>query len=357
MEIVSEEKRLKQHFSEPLQEEEKCSGRHLTKEAAQAFFNPAVPRVFQTAATVTTTTTTTMEMATTYEKSPVMTPKGFCDSVTAKMSNDSFLKEFKDSRAPLPMIAFAGTAMEKIVGRGKNNNLFDYVDGLTITVPDTKEAMTPAYHSIVGQKLLYVDWIKIFGLKVQCPRCPTGTLQNDRTNFSKNKILFPIFDLDGPPSWAMVQSMVCVCCRVRMNANTDAVICQLPAYARNCYPVESKYAIPNKNCHIGRTATAVMDLLMPTYGNGDLCSRLLYNAINRSYLERVDNYYSYYKAAKSSNAVAPAVDPYVEKVAPSLRHILHLVTAYETPMIRPAPIQTIRGFFQIMTGTQGKSRR
>jgi len=101
------------------------------------------------------------------------------------------------------MIAFAGTLMEQI-GRGKNNNLFEYFNaGMAITVPDTKEPMPPHYHSIVGQKLLYVDWIKMFGLEVQCPRCPTGTLLNDRTNFSKNKILFPMFDLDGPPAWAM----------------------------------------------------------------------------------------------------------------------------------------------------------
>ena len=57
--------------------------------------------------------------------------------------------------------------------------------------------------------------------------------------------------------------------------------------------MESKYAL-NKNSHIGQSATTVFDLLMPTYGNGDLCSRLLYHAINRSYLQRVEDYYSFY---------------------------------------------------------------
>ena len=46
---------------------------------------------------------------------------------------------------------------------------------------------------------------------------------------------------------------------------------------------------------------------MPTYGNGDFCSRLLFNAINRSYIERVENYHSYCKH-KSKEASA-----YVEK--------------------------------------------
>jgi len=66
-------------------------------------------------------------------------------------------------------------------------------------------------------------------------------------------------------------------------------------YARQAYPVETKHAL-NKNLHIGRSATDVMDLLMTTYGNGDLCSRLLFNAINRSYIHKLEDYYSSCKA-------------------------------------------------------------
>ena len=152
-------------------------------------------------------------------------------------------------------------------------------------VPNSKEPPSPQYHSIVGQQLLYVDWKRMFNIEVHCPRCPTGVLIIDRTNFSKNKILFPIFDIDGPPRWCMVQSMVCSCCRGRYHANSDSVLRQIPGYARSSYPVEPKYALP-KNSHIRRSATQLLDLLMPTYGNGDLCSRLLYNAINRSYLDK-----------------------------------------------------------------------
>jgi len=132
-------------------------------------------------------------------------------------------------------------------------------------------------------------------------------LENDRTKFSKNKILFPTFVMDGPPQWAMVQSMTCRCCRYGVDANSGEILCSLPAYARNAYPVETKYAFDNKNCHLGRTVTELMDMMMPTSGNGDFCSRLLFNAINRSYIERVENYHSYCKH-KSKEASA-----YVEK--------------------------------------------
>ena len=92
LESVAEEKRLKQHFSEPLQE--KFSSRYATKETAEEFFTPR-ELVVQKATTTTTTITAVYE-----KNSPVMTPKGFCDAVTAKMSDDSFLKEFKTAELP-----------------------------------------------------------------------------------------------------------------------------------------------------------------------------------------------------------------------------------------------------------------
>jgi len=45
----------------------------------------------------------------------------------------------------------------------------------------------------------------------------------------------------------------------------------------------------------------MVDMLMPTYGNGELCSRLLFNAINRAYLRRVSDYYSYTATLKKGN--------------------------------------------------------
>ena len=93
--------------------------------------------------------------------------------------------------------------------------------------------------------------------------------------------------MDGPPIWCVVMSMTCTCCKMRLNSNSGDVLVQLPAHARNSHPVETKNALDNKNSHLGKTATDVFDLLMPAHGNGDLCSRLLFSAMNRSHAERV----------------------------------------------------------------------
>ena len=86
-------------------------------------------------------------------------------------------------------------------------------------------------------------------------------------------------------------SMQCTKCWTRYDANDGAILCRLPAHAAAAYPVDTKYALSNKNSHLGKSTTDVFDLLMTTYGNGDLCSRLLYNAMNQDYLSQVADYY------------------------------------------------------------------
>jgi len=309
--LQQEEARLKKHFATPLTEEEKCRGVYATPEAAAAFFAPQ--EVMKIAGKITTSksttitntvTTTTQFTATCAEGNDIDRPmisREPCP-VTQLIPDPSFLAKHKNSKAPIAMLAFARTVVKRII-RNKRADTLGHFNGLTMTVPATN-SMHPQYHSIVGQKLLNVDWIMMYGLEINCPRCKASNLTNDRTNFSKNKLLFPIFVIDGPPLWCMVMSMTCPCCRYRVDANTGEVLCSLPAYARNAYPVETKHAFDNKNLHIGQSATTVFDLLMTTHGNGDLCSRLLYNAINRSYIERVENYYSLQKEGAL---------PYVEK--------------------------------------------
>jgi len=108
--------------------------------------------------------------------------------------------------------------------------------------------------------------------------------------------------------WCMIMSMTCPTCRHRVNSNSGEVLSSLPTYARAAYPVKSKYAL-NKNSHIGQSATSLFDLLMPTCGNGDLCSRLLCQAMNRSYLQRVEDYCSFYTMGEKEKEGPP---PHVE---------------------------------------------
>ena len=259
-----EEKRLQEHFAEPLAEKDKCSGKYVAAEGVKAFFTPRQLTV-KKSTTKTTTVTLTVDDA----------PIDFCKRVTAKI-DASFLEEHKDSRAPPAMIALAAVVVEELINEKKDNIIFDHFNGMTMTVPHShsKEVCeSPHYHSIIDQKLLYVNWKRMFGLEVNCPRCPTGILENKRSNFSHNKTLFPIFGMDGAPRWCIILPMVCTCCRGRYQSNADDVLRQIPGHARSSYPVEPKYAQVPKHSHLGKDVTQVLDLLMPTYGNGDLIRR------------------------------------------------------------------------------------
>ena len=308
--LQQEERRLQVLFATPLTETEKCSAQHTTKESMQAFFVPRDCPVAKTKITsTTTTTTTTMSLESSMAMgSDVVTASSLCDSVTTILKDPRHAKFHKASNAPAAMLAFAKVVVEGII-LNRAVDTANHFDGLTMTVPANQQSTEPHYHSIVGQKLLYVDWKRMYGLDITCPRCKRCHLKNDRTNYSKNKILFPVFVMEGPPLWCMVMSMVCPCCRSRINSNSGEILSKLPAYARVAYPVDTKYALENKNCHLGKSATNIMDLIMPTYGNGDLCSRLLYNAINRSYLDRVEDYYSTF-STRNEQQVPQA---YVEK--------------------------------------------
>ena len=123
-----------------------------------------------------------------------------------RVDNPDFREKHKTKNAPLAMIAFVEEVSEQII---RPKLTLEYFRGITMTVPMCEEAGdNPHYHSIVGQKLLLVDWECMYGEEVLCPdaNCK-GVLSNTRTNFSKNKTLFPIFGLEGPPSWCIVQAI------------------------------------------------------------------------------------------------------------------------------------------------------
>ena len=294
--LQQEEVRLQQHFRQPSEEAEKCSAKHNATEGCEAFFTPREIKK-KTVEICTTTTTITKVSATTISSisTNAVDADDLYNMVVHFTTKDSkFVEEHQKSTAPLAMLAFARIVVARIARRQKD--MTKYFTGITMTVPAVKAGdMHPQYHSIVGQKLLHVDWKKMYDHDITCPRCRMSTLENDRTNFSKNKILFPIFVMEGPPLWCMVMSMTCPACKYRVDSNSGEILKDLPAHMRSSYPVEPKYAFNNRNCHLGRTATETFDLLMTTYGNGDLCSRLLFNVINRSYINCVDSHYSFYK--------------------------------------------------------------
>lgn len=164
--------------------------------------------------------------------------------------------------------------------------------------------LNPHYHSIEGQSLFFVHWEAHFpGIKMKCPcnGCQ-GELKADRTNFSKNRKLFPLFRLSGPTSWCVVMSYACSMCKVRFDGNNGQLLASLPEYVRNAYPVEPKFADSSSSFHIDRDCSHWMEEIMLTYGNGDLLARIIYSAINKEYLRRLSEYLSYWQAYRHVSA-------------------------------------------------------
>jgi len=130
-------------------------------------------------------------------------------------------------------------------------------------------------------------------LQVPCPDATChGMLVNDHTNFSKNKTLFPIFDLNGAPSWYIIMTMVHGNCQRRFDANDGEVLVNFPDYGADSYPVDTNYAFANDASHLAQNTMDVFSALMLTYDNGEMCSAMLYDSINRAYIRRLKSYCS-----------------------------------------------------------------
>jgi len=304
---IADEQRYKQ-LTRPINQSEKFSATHLA--AATTFFAPR-PKP------TTTTSQKKAPMTMASCANDDITPSGLCAAVMKRVNNVDFREKHKKKAAPLAMIAFAEEIQERYITPNKPLACFD---GISMTVPSCHEAGdNPYYHSIVGQKLLYVDWIRIYGLEIKCPdvNCK-GILENERTNFSKNKTLFPVFGLEGPPMWCIVQRMDCNCCRRPFFSTEGEVLASLPPHVADDYPVETTYAEKKSTCHITRNAAEIFATIMITYGNGELCSKLLYDAINRAYMSRIKAYYSLAVSKKEAGSTTPTTTAsptkgYIEK--------------------------------------------
>jgi hypothetical protein len=213
----------------------------------------------------------------------------------------------KEPSAPLGMLAFASFVFERVMKSPAQVNFESLFCEMTMTIPAFHDSANATYHSVVGQKLVVVDWKRFYPqLFIPCPTCG-GDLKQDRSNFSHNRSLFAIHGLDGPPSWAMVMNYRCQgTCKRRIAANSGELLCCLPEHIANQYPVDPRYARGNQ--HIAKCATDVFEEIILTYTNGDLCSRLLYNSVNKAYIDKVTSYYSFCRSINKKPETYPKKD-------------------------------------------------
>ncbi len=168
-----------------------------------------------------------------------------------------------------------------------------------IIPPDASVAPpSPYYESIVGQSILYVDWKVVSpSLDLYCFHChQSGVAKNDcclshdRTNWSKAKALFPIWDHQGRPKLAIVMEYKCQRCNVNFKANDGLLLHTLPAHIRALYPVDPIFC--TGTFHFHKDLTDDLNLLMKTYANGFFVGKKLFRKLGIQYTRVVDCYLS-----------------------------------------------------------------
>jgi hypothetical protein len=170
---------------------------------------------------------------------------------------------------------------------------------------DHNRRPSPVYHQIEGQSMIYLDWQLCYpNLPLPCPSCADlvskGTkaarpyqflLEHDRTNFSKAKgQLFPIWKFDGTVIWCVVMNYNCAECSATIAANDGQLLQLLPAHVAATYPVLPKYA--TGAFHLHNDASAFLETMMKTYGNGDMVSCHLLQSLGRHLAKKAATYLS-----------------------------------------------------------------
>ena len=138
--------------------------------------------------------------------------------------------------------------------------------------------------------MLHLDWKLIApNQPLACHACKrngvTCELLSTRTNFSKNKSLFPIWTGTGQPYLAVLQQYKCPACSTVYSANDGRLLSMLPAHVQSIYPVDPRYA--SGSFHFSTQLTNDLELLMVTYANAGFVSKKLFRSLGQQYTNKV----------------------------------------------------------------------
>ena len=250
-------------------------------------------------------------------------PSIFLDCVKERCTpdlRDYMKKHHSDKHAPIPIVAVT----ELLVGF-KEEELRKWLPlgslefKIPKLVPDMEKAMNPLYHSVVGQSIFIMDWERAFpGVEIPCIKegC-SGSMKKDpegRSNFSKRqKKLFPLFRADGPPSWCVVWKYQCTKCFRSCEGNDGGFLLRLPAFVRNCYPVEPRYAglSRRRESQIDKGISFLLEQLALTYANAEKVAAMIMENMRNRHAERAEEYFSFMKMrkAKAEASLAETSDP------------------------------------------------
>jgi hypothetical protein len=157
---------------------------------------------------------------------------------------------------------------------------------------------SPYYHSISGELFFFVDWKLVCpAINLSCPNCLQAGVQmddcqlrHDRTNFSKNKSVFPIWTHSGRPSLCVSMAYKCESCNGSILAIDGRILSMLPAHVRNAYPVEPTFA--SGAFHLHRDLTDDLEKLIKTYANGRFVGKKMHAKMGQQYTRKLETFLS-----------------------------------------------------------------
>ena len=167
---------------------------------------------------------------------------------------------------------------------------------------DLSKCPSPHWHQLQGSSFIYLDWQLCWPNKVlPCPCCadkvargatphPDSKLVHDRTNFHKNRLLFPIWTPSGSVVYAVVMTYKRTKCTSHIKANDSRLLHLLDAHVRETYPVQPRYA--QGQFHLSTDLSDVVDSVMKTYRNAEFLSRQMVAQQGRFYERKILSYLS-----------------------------------------------------------------
>lgn len=176
-----------------------------------------------------------------------------------------------------------------------------FIEGsLVFTFPKEVSSFSPSpfYHALEGTTIYHVDWKLAFPsielLCFECKNIKSGTsnqyLVHDRTNFSKNKSLFPLWTNTGLPSWCVLMNYHCEKCKTTYAANDGRLLAMLQPHVSSCYPVLPIFA--SGPFHFHQDFSDDLDSLMKTYANAKFVSERMHRKMGLSFERKVHTYLS-----------------------------------------------------------------
>ena len=170
---------------------------------------------------------------------------------------------------------------------------FTFPTDFNPTNPNPKTS-SPLYSFLEGQSIIHLDWKLIApSCKLNCPHCARERamvpLDHDRTNWSKNKTLFPIWGNKGMPTWCIFMNYKCTRCEATIPANDQQLLQNLPPLVRSLYPVHPRYA-GSRSYHLHQDLTFDLELLLKTYANAKFFSEKLFKRIGQQYTDKLETY-------------------------------------------------------------------